>query len=77
MRAIVLPMLLGVVLWVPPGHAAERGRPEAPAPTTPAKTGKERLGDKASDEQRVSDCKVPPKRRTRPRPTACPWEAGS
>jgi hypothetical protein len=27
------------------------------------KTGKERLGDKASDEQRVDNCKVPPERR--------------
>ena len=35
------------------------------------KTGKERLGDKASDEQRVDDCKVPPARRTRVRPTSC------
>jgi len=35
------------------------------------RTGKERLTDKASDEQRVNDCKVPPDRRTRPRPTAC------
>jgi hypothetical protein len=26
------------------------------------KTGKERLGDKASDEQRVDNCKVPPDR---------------
>ena len=26
------------------------------------KTGKERLGDKASDEQRVDNCKVPPGR---------------
>ncbi len=37
-----------------------------------AKTGKERLSDKASDEQRVTDCKVPQARRTRPRPAACP-----
>jgi hypothetical protein len=36
------------------------------------RTGKERLGDKASDEQRVNDCKVPASRRTRPRPDACP-----
>lgn len=36
-------------------------------------TGKERLGDKASDEQRIDDCKVPPERRTRPRPDACSW----
>ena len=41
------------------------------------KTGKERLGGKSTDEQRVDDCKVPPERRTRPRPAACPWEFGS
>ncbi|MEO1602663.1 MAG: hypothetical protein AAFU49_19795 [Pseudomonadota bacterium] len=36
-------------------------------------TGKERLGGKASDPQRVDDCKVPPDLRdpTRPRPTDC------
>lgn len=28
-----------------------------------ARTGKERLSDKASDDQRVNDCKVPPERR--------------
>lgn len=42
-----------------------------------AKTGKERLSDKGSDEQRVDDCKVPQARRTRARPTTCPWDAGS
>jgi hypothetical protein len=42
-------------------------QPEAPT----VRTGKERLSDKASDEQRVNDCKVPPTRRTRPRPTEC------
>ncbi len=41
------------------------------------KTGKERLSDKGSDEQRVDDCKVSQARRTRPRPTACPWDVGS
>jgi hypothetical protein len=35
------------------------------------RTGKERLGEKATDEQRVTDCKVPPQRRTRTRPTGC------
>ena len=49
----------------------------AQVPQPPPKTAKERLSDKASDEQRVDDCKVPAARRTRPRPTACPWEAGS
>lgn len=42
-----------------------------------ARTGKERLSDKASDEQRVDDCKVPAERRTRHRPTACPWDLRS
>jgi hypothetical protein len=40
------------------------------------KTGKERLTDKASDEQRVDDCKVAQARRTRPRPTTCTAGAG-
>lgn len=35
------------------------------------KTGKERLSDKASDEQRVDDCKVDGARRTKPRPASC------
>jgi hypothetical protein len=42
-------------------------------PPGPSKTGKERLSDKASDEQRVDNCKVPPERQgTKPRPSACP-----
>ena len=41
---------------------------------SPAKlTGKERLGPKWSDEQRIDNCKVPlDKRGPRPRPSACP-----
>ena len=39
--------------------------------SAPVRTGKERLTDKASDEQRVDDCKVPPARRTRQRPGDC------
>ena len=43
--------------------------PQAP---TPVKTGKERLSSKASDEQRVDNCKVPPELRgTRVRPDTC------
>jgi hypothetical protein len=43
-----------------------------PSPA-PSKTGKERLSDKASDEQRVDNCKVSPERQgTKPRPSACP-----
>ncbi|HXN44843.1 MAG TPA: hypothetical protein VN917_11425 [Xanthobacteraceae bacterium] len=42
------------------------------AATTAAATGKERLGDKASDNQRVNDCRVPPEKRGPiRRPTEC------
>ena len=42
---------------------------QAPAPV---KTGKERLNSKASDEQRVDNCKVPPELRgTAVRPDTC------
>jgi hypothetical protein len=44
----------------------------AAAQTPPAETLKERLSDKASDQQRVDDCKVPAdKRGDSRRPTAC------
>jgi len=44
--------------------------PPAPRDATPqAETLKERLSDKASDEQRVDNCHVPPERRGgKPRP---------
>ena len=51
--------------------------PAVPPAQVGTLTGKERLSDKASDEQRVDDCKVPAARRTRARPTACPWDAGT
>jgi hypothetical protein len=56
----VLISALALVIWAAIGMAE------------PAKTSKERLSDKASDEQRVDDCRVPPARRgTAPRPD-CP-----
>ena len=61
----------------PPANAAVTPQPATPQFATPQfatpKTGKERLSDKASDEQRVDNCKVPPERQgTKPRPSACP-----
>ncbi len=49
------------------------GRSETPpAPGKAALTGKERLAEKWTDEQRIDNCKVPvDKRGARPRPT-CP-----
>lgn len=44
----------------------------APAPAPTIRTGKERLGPKWSDEQRIDNCKVPfDKRGSKPRPSAC------
>ena len=41
--------------------------------TEPTRTGKERLGGKASDEQRMDNCKVPLELRgPKPRPDDCP-----
>jgi hypothetical protein len=44
-----------------------------PEAASEPKTLKERLGDKASDDQRVDNCKVPVNERgTKPRPDECP-----
>jgi hypothetical protein len=67
-RLVLTALLLASGL---PGWAGTGERHPAAADVV-TKTGKERLGDKAADEQRVNDCKVPEARRTRPRPTACP-----
>jgi hypothetical protein len=66
-------LIAGSVLG--PVAAAGPDQPVA-ANAAPAKTGKERLTDKASDEQRLNDCKVAQSRRTRPRPTSCTGGAG-
>ena len=44
----------------------------APSNSTVQLTGKERLGEKWKDEQRIDNCKVPLDRRgTKPRPDSC------
>ena len=72
----ILALLLSSVFLATVVLTAE---PERAAVPTSQKvlTGKERLSDKASDEQRVDDCKVAPGRRIRARPTTCPWDVGS
>jgi len=43
-----------------------------PTTSTVTRTGKERLGPKWNDEQRIDNCKVPlDKRGNKPRPSAC------
>jgi hypothetical protein len=68
--------LLAVGLALP-ADAQDRTRLGQPAPNaadSPATlTGKERLGRKWMDEQRIDNCNVPvDKRGSRPRPSACP-----
>ncbi|HME23253.1 MAG TPA: hypothetical protein VKI44_18295 [Acetobacteraceae bacterium] len=70
MRHIVLTILLSSLATGPVIAAADYEQ-SAPTASVTAKTGKERLTDKGSDEQRVDDCKVPPAQRTRARPTSC------
>jgi hypothetical protein len=49
--------------------------PLSPAPPRPV-TGKERLGEKWTDEQRLDNCNVPiDQRGEKPRPDACPSTA--
>ena len=51
-------------------------QPPSDPPPAPVKTGKERLSSKASDEQRVDNCKVPPELRgTTVRPDICESKA--
>jgi hypothetical protein len=79
MRAIIAFVMLGCIAAAGSAQASqyEAGPSTAPAQPTALKTGKERLGEKATDEQRVDDCQVPSGRRTRERPTACPWDVES
>jgi hypothetical protein len=65
-------IVLGI--WTALLSVAAAAQPEnaAATRTTLAATGKERLGDKASDDQRVNDCHVPPEKRgSSRRPTEC------
>jgi hypothetical protein len=73
MLKLVRTATVGLLVAAPMGAgvcaAAEANRVAAPAPTL---TSKERLGGKASDEQRVDNCKVPPELRgPKPRPDDC------
>ncbi|MBV8535888.1 MAG: hypothetical protein JO128_09870 [Alphaproteobacteria bacterium] len=72
---------LAMVLWLSGAALATAQTPTAPIPTQPnaspapgpkVLTGKERLGEKWTDEQRIDNCKVPvDKRGSKPRPDAC------
>jgi hypothetical protein len=70
------PMLAVLAAWTAvsamPADAHAQSNNLIAASMAPAATGKERLGDKASDNQRVNDCRVPPEKRGPiKRPTEC------
>jgi hypothetical protein len=66
-------VLLGVA-----GVALAEEPPPPAAPKTEGETLKERLSDKASDQQRVDDCHVPLERRgPEKRPDNCPAKEAS
>jgi hypothetical protein len=73
------PVFLLMIYLALPASAQDRPRdlPASSAATLPnsptSLTGKERLGKKWMDEQRIDNCKVPiDKRGTKPRPSICP-----
>ena len=74
-RPKTFPVCCTIALCLASPVAAESGVHPKPVPEPPASilTGKERLGPKWTDEQRIDNCKVPEdKRGSRPRPTLCP-----
>ena len=63
---------LVVVAWAVLGFFAPGARADEASHVQPTRTAKERLGGKASDEQRVDNCKVPlDQRGSKPRPDDC------
>jgi hypothetical protein len=85
--ALSLSLIVGasaLVLAQEPSQADRGGAvlPQTSATSSPtgdtagSQTGKERLGRKWMDEQRLDNCNVPPdKRGSKPRPDACPSAA--
>ena len=74
MRLALVAVAMTVSLQTGPVAAggSQNKEGEARQVAEPTRTGKERLGGKASDEQRVDNCKVPPDRRgVTPRPDTC------
>ena len=80
-RALVRAAALTLALQAGCAAAGEGQRGDSNAKqveAAPTRTGKERLGGKASDEQRVDNCKVPPDRRgVIPRPDTCREDAST
>ena len=67
-----LGVVFAICLALPAGAQDSAVAPAA-GPASPGLTGKERLGRKWMDEQRIDNCNVPiEKRGSKPRPVNCP-----
>jgi hypothetical protein len=73
LQAAALVLAIALSAGVAQAQPAAAMGPATSERSSPVRTGKERLGNKWSDEQRVDNCKVPPdKRGAKARPDACP-----
>jgi hypothetical protein len=73
MRTTVLALAMTLCASVAQAQSSAAPLPAKNETSGAVRTGKERLGNKWSDEQRVDNCKVPPdKRGTKPRADTCP-----
>jgi hypothetical protein len=71
-RIAVLALAIALPAGIAQAQPSAAVRAAASEPPAPVRTGKERLGNKWSDEQRLDNCKVPPdKRGTKSRPDTC------
>ncbi|MEH2673744.1 hypothetical protein DXU07_31540 [Bradyrhizobium elkanii] len=69
-------VVLGLI--APVSAQTRHPAPSAEAVQQRVLTGKERLGRKWTDEQRIDNCNVPPdKRGAKPRPSVCPLTPSS
>ena len=70
-------VVIGAALWLSAGDPASAQQQPIGTPGVPQiESLKEKLSDKASDQQRVNDCNVPPEKRgSSTRPTTCATDA--
>ena len=76
--AVAAMTLIAHVVPVSAGANSNKGGDDRQTQAEPTRTGKERLGGKASDQQRVDNCKVPlDLRGSTPRPDDCTDRPGT
>ena len=72
MKPMLAALGISIAAAVLPGDAYAQSTTAVATSRAPGATGKERLGDKASDNQLVNDCHAPPEKRGPiKRPTEC------